>query len=231
MATGIPDVLARVTPHTDRLLATARALDDAAAPSLCEGWTRGHVLTHLARNADGLSALVRSAVDGTGETMYASPQARDDDIEAGAARPLHELVADVEASAGSLAQVLPRLGPGHAEQRLERTPGEFLVKAKNIPFMRLREVVYHHVDLDAGFTFAGVEPDLLRAFIAEEVRRLRALDPAPDLTLRTPEGDEWTVGVGTASVTGSPAALLAWLARGLTGGVAGDPLPRLPKGR
>ena len=61
--------------------------------------------------------------------------------------------------------------------------------------------------------------------------RLRAADPVPDLTLRTPDGDEWTVGVGTASVTGERAALLGWLARGLTGGVAGDPLPRLPEGR
>ena len=47
----------------------------------------------------------------------------------------------------------------------------------------------------------------------------------------TPDGDQWTIGLGTASVTGSRAALLGWLARGLTDGVDGDPLPRLPKGR
>ena len=119
----------------------------ASAPSLCAGWTRGHVLTHLARNADGLAALVRSAVDGTGETMYTSPEARDADIEAGAGRSAAELVADVERTARALAEQLPRLRPEQAELRLERTPGQFLVKAKNIPFMRLREVVFHHVDL------------------------------------------------------------------------------------
>lgn len=105
------------------------------------------------------------------------------------------------------------------------------MKAKNIPFMRLREVVYHHVDLEAGFTFADVDADLQRAFVDEEVRRLRALEAVPDLTLRTPDGDEWTVGLGTASVSGERAALLGWLARGLTDGVAGDPLPHLPEGR
>jgi maleylpyruvate isomerase len=226
-----PDVLDAVGEQTTALLRTARALDDVQAPSLCQGWTRGHVLTHLARNADGLSALVRSAVDGTGETMYTSPQARDDDIEAGADRSGPELVADVERTAAALAEQLPRLGPDQAELRLERTPGLFVVKGKNIPFMRLREVVFHHVDLAAGFGFGDVDPELQRVLLAEEVRRLRACDPPPDVTLRTPGGDEWTVGAGTASVSGDRGALLGWLGRGLTAGVAGDPLPRLPEGR
>ena len=95
--------------------------------------------------------------------------------------------------------------------------------------MRLREVVFHHVDLDAGFGFADIEPDLQRLFLEEEVRGCARPSDAPDATLRTPEGDEWTVGAGTASVTGSRAALLGWLARGLTDGVGGDPLPRLPE--
>ena len=136
------------------LLHTARTLDSGRASSLCAGWTRGHVLTHVARNADGLAALVRSAVDGTGETMYTSPEDRDADIEAGAGRPAAELVDDVERTARALTEQLARLGPEQAEVRLERTPGQFLVKGKNIPFMRLRELVYHHVDLLAGFGFA-----------------------------------------------------------------------------
>ena len=226
-----PDVVDAVAAQTAALLVTARALDDVRAPSLCAGWTRGHVLTHVARNADGLGALVRSAVDGTGETMYASPERRDADIEAGADRPLDEQLADVERTADALAAELPRLGPEQAEVRLERTPGQFLVKAKNIPFMRLRELVFHHVDLDAGFGFGDVDPEVQRVLLAEEVRRLRACDPPPDLTLRTPDGDEWTVGDGTASVSGTRGALLGWLGRGLTTGLTGDPLPPLPEGR
>lgn len=226
-----PDVLEAVDRHTALLLTTARALDDPRADSLCRGWSRGHVLTHIARNADGLAALVRSAVDGTGETMYPSPEARDDDIELGAGRPLGELVRDVEVSAAALADQLPRLTTDHADLRLERTPGVFLVKAGRVPFMRLREVAYHHVDLDAGFTFADIEPKLQRRFLDEEVRRLRVAGPPPDLTLRTTEGEEWVVGAGTASVVGTAAGLLGWLARGLTDGVSGDPLPDLPEGR
>jgi len=167
-----PRLVDAVRGHTDRLLGTARALDDAASPSLCTGWSRGHVLTHLARNADGMAALVRAAVDGTGETMYTSDQARDADIDAGASRPLTELVADVEHSAAVLAAALPRLGPDHHGIRLERTPGVHLMRAARIPFLRLREVVYHHVDLDAGFTFVDVEPWLVQLFFADEGARL-----------------------------------------------------------
>jgi hypothetical protein len=76
-----------------------------------------------------------------------------------------------------LAAALPRLGPEHHGIRLERTPGVHLMRAARIPFLRLREVVYHHVDLDAGFTFVDVEPWLVRLFVADEggpARRERA---------------------------------------------------------
>ena len=231
MDTTSPDVVTAVDAQTAGLLHTARTLGDGRASSLCAGWTRGHVLTHVARNADGLAALVRSAVDGTGETMYTSPEVRDADIEAGAGRPAAELVDDVERTARALAEQLARLGPEQAEVRLERTPGQFVVKGKNIPFMRLRELVYHHVDLLAGFEFADVDAEVQRVLVGEEVRRLRACDPPPDLTLRTPDGDEWTVGAGTASVEGDRGALLGWLGRGLTTGLTGEPLPALPEGR
>ena len=50
---------------TSRLLATAGSLDaDPSAPSLLPGWTRGHVLTHVARNADSLVNLLTWARTG-----------------------------------------------------------------------------------------------------------------------------------------------------------------------
>ena len=56
------------------------------APSLCEGWTRAHVVTHIARNADALSNLVHWATTGEPTPMYASPESRDADIAEGARR-------------------------------------------------------------------------------------------------------------------------------------------------
>ncbi|NHA70126.1 maleylpyruvate isomerase family mycothiol-dependent enzyme [Phycicoccus flavus] len=225
------DWLAVLDTHQSRLDATAEALDDVAAPSLCAGWTRGHVLSHLARNAEAVTTLCRSAVEDTGEPMYASAQARDADIEAGAHRDARTQALDVRDTGRLVALALARLTPEHADRQLERTPGGSHVAAGFLPVMRVREVVLHHVDLDAGFGFADLEPDLVDALLEEEVTRLRAVDDPPDVTLRATGGREWTVGAGTATVDGDPAGLLAWLARGLTDGVHADPLPRLPGGR
>ena len=185
----------------------------------------------MARNADGLAGLVRSAVDGTGETMYASPQARDADIDAGAGRPIDVLVEDVRASADRVDPLLTRLGPEHEAIMLERTPGVPFAPAGRLPFVRLREVVYHHVDLDSGFGFEDVEPDLALIFLHEEVTRLSRVDAPPDLTLASTDGEEWTVGKGTARVSGSRTALLGWLARGARTGLDTTSLPELPDGR
>jgi len=226
-----PDLLEALDRQTARLEATTERLDDVAAPSLCEGWSRGHVLTHLARNAEGIAALVRAAVDDSGETMYASAETRDADIDAGAGRPVEEQARDVRDTAAAVGAELRRLRPEHGDTRLERVPGVRFIPARHLPFMRLREVVYHHVDLDAGFGFADVDAPLLVVFLDDEVKRLRRCDPAPDLTIRTTEGDEWTVGLGTTTVSGDRASVLGWLARGLTDGVSADPLPHLPEGR
>lgn len=223
-----------VETYTDRLLATVRALDPGTqgAASLCPGWTRGHILSHVARNADALVNLVTAATTGERVPMYASPQARDADIEAGAARPLAEQIEDLDASAARWRAAAAALTDDLASRRVEARGGT-MVRAGYLPFMRLREVVFHHVDLQAGFGWADVDQATLRALVADAVRRLRNHPDAPSLTIRTAEGDEWPVGsaagAGSPVVSGSRAAVLAWLARGLTDGVEGD-LPTLPFG-
>jgi maleylpyruvate isomerase len=89
--------LDRLAAAADRVLVTATALSDAQArePSLLPGWSRGHVLTHIARNADGLRNLLIWARTGAETPMYASAESRSADIEAGAGRPAAELAADV----------------------------------------------------------------------------------------------------------------------------------------
>ena len=59
------DSLGRLAAATSRLLATATALSDAQVrePSSLPGWTRGHVLTHIARvgHARSLFSVLGSA--------------------------------------------------------------------------------------------------------------------------------------------------------------------------
>src|ERR1700728_1987632 len=86
-----------VDESTGRLLAGTAAITDARArePSSLPGWSRGHLLTHLARNADGLRNLLIWARTGVVTPQYPSVEARDEEIEAGAGRPARELAADV----------------------------------------------------------------------------------------------------------------------------------------
>jgi maleylpyruvate isomerase len=148
--------LAYLTAATRRLLATLDGLDDATAraASLLPGWTVGHVLTHLARNADGMVHLVGWAATGVATPMYASVEARNGDIDRGAGRPADELVADVRDSADRLAVALDRF---HAfdDAQLDRlvlfgAPRAGAVPdvpAYSIPSARIRELEIHHVDL------------------------------------------------------------------------------------
>lgn len=233
-----PDVTPAVTPamvahETERLLDTAAAFanDAILAPSLCAGWSRGHVLSHVARNADGLARVCRAILDGTGETMYAADDVRDAEIAAGCRRSAAALAADVRESAAALAPLLERLGPEHTGTRAERTPGGRLIAAENVRFLRLRELVFHHVDLHAGFTFAHVAPKVQKLLLDNEVENLRESPAAPSVIIRTHEGDVYTIAEGATEVTGSRSGVLAWLGRQQTGGVtAQGTLPEIPSG-
>ena len=95
-----------VPPHTSGCTHTStsslmRALDPRA-PSLLPGWSIGHVLTHLARNADGMRNMIEGAVLGEERLMYPSAEHRDADIEAGSSRTATELVDDVRRCAWAL---------------------------------------------------------------------------------------------------------------------------------
>jgi len=230
-----------VATETDRLLATVDRLSDAdlAGPSLCEGWSRGHVLAHLARNADALTRVVSVATTGVADTMYDSPEARDADIDAGAGRPVAAQADDLRASAARLADALGQLTPEHGGVHVHRTPGGQQIPVGAVPYLRLRELVFHHTDLDSGFGFADAPADVVGLLLDDAVARLAAPDRpagtdgpgAPDVTLVTDEGDEHVLGSGTTRVSGPRAGVLLWLARGRTDGVTVEgPLPTLPFG-
>ncbi|WP_270889427.1 maleylpyruvate isomerase family mycothiol-dependent enzyme [Pedococcus sp. 5OH_020] len=229
---GTVDDLALVSRHTELLLDTAAGLSDLSAASLCQGWTRGHVLTHVARNAEAVGRLSRWALTGTRHEMYpGGSTARDAEIEAGAGRGTSEQVEDLRRTAADLEPLLAALSGPRAVEEVEMRGG-LRTSADRLPFLRLREVVYHHVDLDAGFGFADVEPDLLRRFVADAVERLAADTRAPDLLVRSEEGAVWSTGSRVVSpVTGRLDGILLWLTRRDPRGVhSADPLPELPKG-
>ncbi|HET7799252.1 MAG TPA: hypothetical protein VFL38_02450, partial [Humibacillus xanthopallidus] len=139
--------------------------------------------------------------------------------------------ADILESAGRLEALLGALGPEHADTHVERVPGGPTIPVGLVPFMRLRELVFHHVDLDACFRFDRTTPEVVDLLLTDSVERLSRHADAPSVRLATPEGRSWVVGDGRTLVTGSPAGLLLWVARGLTDDVTIDgPPPTLPFG-
>ena len=232
-------MLAVMLQQTELVLRTAQDLsdEDLHAPSLLPGWSRGHILTHLARNADGFANLARTAVTGVEQPMYPSRAARDAEIEQGAGRAIGEQLADLQESATRLHAVLAQVSADSIEQRVQTGMGA-QYRVGDLPWMRLRELAYHHVDLGWGFTFADLPDEVLRTGLAECEGRLtkalaagssgftaRCLFSAPDeLVLR--------IGDGGTAVSGTAADVLAWLTgRGDGTGVVTDdgrPLPDVP---
>lgn len=220
MTTPPEQDLAALAAATERLLGSLAGLDDATArsASLLPGWSVGHVLTHLARNADGMVHLVDWADTGVESPMYPSVEARNADIDQGAGRPAAELVADVSGSAERLAAAFDRF---HAfgDPQLDRLvlfgaprPGAVPdVPAYSIPSARIRELEIHHVDLGLPSYTPLDWPD---EFVE---RTLLAIHSAS----------------GPVDVLGHPAEVLAWrLGRGAgptvrlrDGSLPGEPPP------
>jgi maleylpyruvate isomerase len=132
-----------ITPLTD---AQARSL------SLLPGWTVGHVLTHVSRNADSFVRMFRAAIAGETLTQYeGGREQRAADIETGATRPAAELIEDVSASSAALEAVWAAMTPEAWDGYGRNADGKTWPCAA-MPLHRWREVELHHVDLGLGYT-------------------------------------------------------------------------------
>ena len=227
----LSDNLSLLVHETSLLMLSTESLDDEKVrdASLCKGWTRALVLSHLARNADALGNLVSWAVTGKPVAMYASPGARDAEITAGSQRGHPKIVTDLRDSARRFDSAAAGLAgpPEHVE--VEMRAGRKVLGGQ-LPTLRLLEVVIHHIDLAAGYTFSDADPAFVRRAISNALERMRTHDQLPAVSLRGDNGDTWSIGSGpNTHVTGTNAALLLWLARGDGAGLSSqDAAPALP---
>ncbi|MDC2955861.1 maleylpyruvate isomerase family mycothiol-dependent enzyme [Streptomyces gilvifuscus] len=219
--------LASVHDATDRLLTAATELDNAsvAEPSRLPGWTRGHVLAHLARNADALVNVLE------GRPMYVSGKARDADIERDAPRPLQTQLADLRESAARFQAA--GAAPADWSRTVELRNG-VTDSASRVPFRRWAEVELHHVDLGIGYELEHLPEQFTEREIAFLADRFSGHPDVPPTRL-TDGTRAWRTGREAAdaeiTVTGPAPELLGWLAgrrdgSGLT--VRGGSLPALP---
>lgn len=194
---GLVDDLDGVRAATAALVDGLADLTDEVArrPSLLPGWTVGHVLTHLARNAEAVCGMIEAAGRGQSIPMYPSGQARAADIEAGSGRPAAALVGDVAATAEALDASWPA-GGAPAWQGSGLTLAGLLPVAE-MPFRRWREVEVHRSDLGLAFTWA----EWSDAYVERELAVALARSSE-----RTPDGR--TVAVRPDD---DPRHVLAWL--------------------
>ena len=234
--------LDRLAAATDRLLATATALSDAQArePSLLPGWSRGHVLTHIARNADGMVNLLHWARTGTQTPMYTSAQSRAADIEAGAGRPAAALAADVRDSAAGFAAEAARMPDGAWTAQVRALNGPPF-PALGVLERRLSEVEIHHVDVAAGYSPGDWPEDFLSEALPRVAESFAGRDDMPP-SVAWADGAKDSFRLGpeqagppSAIIRGQPADLLAWLLGRGDGArltlARGDALPELPPWR
>jgi maleylpyruvate isomerase len=164
----------RIDDATQRLLGNARVMADSdlRAPSLLPGWTRAHVLAHLARDADAMRNLLVGAKSGQVRPAYASAEARQAGIDQGAAMTARDLTADLADSAMALRTVARQLPDEAWQVRLQILDSAPFPAAK-ILTRRLVEVELHHCDLGTGYGPADWPAAFAAMELAEPMRSQR----------------------------------------------------------
>jgi len=179
------------------LLADITDLSDEVArrPSLLSGWSVGHLLTHIARNADSMTWRLEGAALGELRDQYPGGlEQRSRDIDNGAGRSAAELVADVRQSADALEQIMVEL-PLAAWDAPSRTSRGVVEDSRDAALSRWREVAVHHGDLGLGPV--SFPPALVEVWLPRELPRLtERSDPAELLA--------WVIG------RGDPPVLTPW---------------------
>lgn len=222
-------LMGEVDAATDRLLRTAASFDaaDLAGSSLLPGWTRGHVLAHLARNADGFVNLLTSARTGEPVPMYASLAARTTDIETGSGRPPAEHLDDLRRTADLFADAVAAMPVEAWAATVQARRGPW--PAALLVWGRLREIEVHHLDLAAGYGAADWSETFTHRLLREAAGHHASGATPPSLVLRV-DGSRHEVVMGDradAPVVSGPAPdLAAWL----IGRGGGDTLSVTPDG-
>src|SRR5580704_12538061 len=233
MAADLTDARRWTRDGTTLFLAEA-ALDEAAVDeaSALPGWTRRHLLAHVAANAEALGNLVHWAATGEPTPMYSSPGDRAAGIERGTLLPDAELGAWLRAAAQALDDAMAKLSDEQWQAPVLTAQGR-TVPATEVPWLRAREVYVHAVDLATGLSFAELPAGFCAALCADVIaKRAPAQASGSALVLEALDtGGRWKLsGDGEPIVLAGPLAeIIAYLtgrAHKLTT-AGGEPAPVL----
>jgi maleylpyruvate isomerase len=202
----LADAEQRLADHLD-----ARDPDWAAQPSTLPGWSRAHVVAHLAGNAEGMANLVAWARSGDETPMYPSPEARSAEIDRRAKLPWRDLLEEQRGLAASLRRDLETLTEPVAERDLRLGSGAH-TNVCDLAAVRVREIEIHRVDLSDDYAAACWRTSFTTRTLGQVAPFFAEHRSVPVRTLRAHDtGTCWEVGASGPELIGSQADLLAWL--------------------
>jgi maleylpyruvate isomerase len=172
--------------------------------SLLPRWSRAHVLTHLARNAEGGTRLLGWARTGEPSYEYVSLAARAAAIEGGADRAAAALIDDVRQTAEAFSAAATGMPPSGWDREVRWTAGQ-VTPARLIVPSRWAEVLIHHVDLAIGYQPAHWPAAFTAGFLPLLVASLSGRDAAMEAVRleATDTGHVFTIGETTPKPLGS----------------------------
>jgi maleylpyruvate isomerase len=215
--------LNEVRTTADQLLALVADLDDATArgDSNLPGWSRGHVITHIANFSEAMTRQVDEALAGRLIEVYEGGRpARDAAIEAGADRPAPELTSHLDKAVTTLLTSWDKVSPTD-------WPLPILHRNSNLSAglqATWRELTIHTSDLNLGVTPATWS----ESFCLHLLDFLRPRTPEGIHLILESEDTTWENGTGEEiRLSGALTDLTAWYAGRPTAGPITGPAPDL----
>ncbi|MCW2855675.1 MAG: hypothetical protein JWR52_1290 [Marmoricola sp.] len=219
--------------HTDqRAVRSVDSLTDAqwAEPSLLPRWTRAHVISHLALNAEAFTGALLGLMDGELVPIYPSQAARDADIDELAHAHISEIRDRFFAATQHFRTIAADLTADQWTASVARLPGGPHWPAATLVSTRRREVEIHHADLGVAYTHHSWPLDFCAELIDHATVDHRESPASPKFSVHATDMNRtWSAGAPQPVVEGFGADLGWWLvARGNGEGLSCDPgLPQL----
>jgi maleylpyruvate isomerase len=183
MREGTAQLLAVVDKLTD---------EDLRGPTALPDWTCAHVVGHVARNAEALHRLAMWARTGVETPMYADREQRAAEIERSATYPAARLREELASTAEVLDDALDVLAPAQWQAPVRSALGR-AIPAAEVPWMRIREVWLHAVDLGAAMD--DLPSGVVDLLLDDVSAALSAKPGCPSLTLHPTDRDRtWSLG-------------------------------------
>jgi len=207
----LPAAVANVPLAQERFAATLATLTDADVrePSVLPGWSRGHVIAHVARNAEAIVRLVEGVLNHRPAEAYpGGPAARDADIETGSRSSADDLADEIYSTNISVVHAFARMTAPTWARQVRFPTGAY--PASRCAWSRWREVEIHHVDLGLDvYTIESWPDEFVATHLPHELAKLP--NRLPPGTAVQVDRSRFGAGEVVATIDGPEPAILAWL--------------------